>query len=177
MRRFSRRKLLLQAVAGAVAFGALGRWKAGASGAGQPAVEPPEIAYGTARCAMCNMIVKDPEHAASLVTTEGSHAFCEIGCLLAYLKMHHPNGENVVAALVRDWASHAWTEARTATFVRTDEVHTPMRFGLVAFAERPEAEAFASQHSGEVLDFKQATHYVMTERARRKGSSGGGHGG
>lgn len=139
-------------------------------------VEPPEIVYGETRCsnAPCQMIIKDPEHAASLVTSDGNFAFCDIGCLLVFLKTRYPDGEKVLAAFVRDWPSQEWIEARTAVYVRTD-IRTPMRYGLIAFKDSHAAAEYVAQHGGEVLGLKEATHYVMTERARRMGGSGGGH--
>lgn len=139
-------------------------------------VPPPAMVLGETRCANspCQMIIKQAEHAAGLVTTAGEYAFCDIGCLLVYMKTKLAEGEEVRGAFVRDWPSQEWTEAREATFVRTD-IRTPMRYGLVAFRDAEQAERHQADHGGDLLTLQEATHYVMTERAKRMGG-GTGHG-
>lgn len=168
MERSCKARVALAAAAIAVAMAGV------VTGVVAQSVAPPEIVYGQTRCsnAPCKMIIKDPEHAAAMVAADGNHAFCDIGCLLVYLKTRHPEGENVMATFVRDWPSQEWVEARTAVYVRTD-IRTPMRYGLIAFKDSHAAAEYAAEHNGEVLGFKEATHYVMTERAKRMGGSGG----
>ncbi|WP_324716799.1 nitrous oxide reductase accessory protein NosL [Carboxydochorda subterranea] len=136
------------------------------------AVRPPEIVPGESRCANypCQMIIKDVQHSAGLVTSAGEFTFCDIGCLLVYMKTKVAENEEILRAFVHDWPSGEWTDARTATYVRT-EIRTPMRYGLIAFASADEARSYRAQNGGELLDLQQATHYVMTERAKRMGSA------
>lgn len=141
------------------------------------AAGPPDIAYGEARCAHCQMLVREPDHAAALMDGEGLRAFCDMGCLLIYMKNEHPEGAGIEAAYVRDWSTGQWTEVRTAYFAHAD-LWTPMRFGIFAFRDQEAASAFAQDQGGRLLTRHEATHHAMTIMMERKGHGGhgGGHG-
>lgn len=140
-----------------------------------PSVTPPEIAYGESRCANCSMFVREPDHAAALVTEDGWAAFCDMGCLLIAMNRDYPDGAGVEATFVRDWSSGQWIEGRAAFFAQAD-LWTPMRFGLFAFEERAAAHRFAEEHQGRTLTWEEATHNVVETMMERKGH-GGHHGG
>lgn len=135
----------------------------------------PAIAYGEARCANCQMFVREPDHAAAWVTDQGLGAFCDIGCLLIAVHRDHPDGVGVQATFVRDWLNGRWFEARNATFVQA-EVWTPMRFGLFAFEDETVARRFAEENHGRTLTWAEATQHAVAAMMERHGHGGHHHG-
>lgn len=109
---------------------------------------PVPIALGEDACAVCRMIVSEAPHAAQARFSPGEvECYDDIGCLGARLA----SGAEPRDAWVVDRTSGAWIDARTATYVKTKSVKTPMASGLVAFSSRAEAEKL----EGEILSFEE----------------------
>lgn len=121
---------------------------------------PPDIAYGKDPCANCGMLINDPRFAAAYVTRNGqARLFDDIGCMIDYYR-DHP--EDVAAFYVRDFEGGEWIEADRAVLVLAPDVPTPMGYGLLAFATRDRAEAFARDHGGQVMDWATARQTVRS---------------
>ncbi len=122
-------------------------------GCGGGAVDgPPEIRYGLEECSYCRMIVSEERFAAALVSETADARFDDVGCLVAWL------GERQVvepAVWVHDHAGGGWIRASAAWLVRDPAGATPMGSGLVAFAERGEADGFAGERGAEVSSWEQ----------------------
>lgn len=120
---------------------------------------PPEILYGEDVCEQCNMIISDERFAAGLVVelepgTFEHRIFDDIGDLLEYEKV---NGDELTIATyyVHDYNSKEWLDGQNAYFIHSDELFTPMGFGLAAVAQKLEAEALAQEWNGSVLTFAE----------------------
>ncbi|MCB0129877.1 MAG: nitrous oxide reductase accessory protein NosL [Caldilineaceae bacterium] len=116
---------------------------------------PPEILYGEDVCDQCNMIINDERYAAGLVveTEPGRYEhriFDDIGDLLVYVKGQED--DLVIAAYyVHDYNSKEWIDGQTAYYIYSEELVTPMGFGLAAAAQQLEAETLAAEWNGSVL--------------------------
>jgi copper chaperone NosL len=121
---------------------------------GTEAVSPPVIHYGEQECAECRMIVSEERFAAGAVArVDGrleSFAFDDLGCMLTWAD---GAGREVLGLFVHDLDSAEWIEAARAFYLRSRHVHTPMAFGVAAYAERERALAAQTAMSGEVIDF------------------------
>lgn len=116
---------------------------------------PPEINYGRDTCDSCGMIVADERYAAALVAADGTaEIFDDIGEMMESVR---ENGLNARRAWVHDWDSREWTDATSATYVRGDPEATPMGTGIVAFATKEGAEAFAAESKGPMLTWEDLT--------------------
>jgi copper chaperone NosL len=116
---------------------------------GEPPGAPPEIQYGLEECGHCRMIVSEEKHAAALVDADGTTTpFDDVGCLVDHLG-ERPTAPDKV--WVHDHASGRWIDAESAWFVRDPRGTTPMGSGLVAFASRPEADAYAAAHGADTM--------------------------
>ncbi len=118
---------------------------------------PPAIRYGEDLCAECNMIINDPRYAAGYAYEIGpgryeSLAFDDIGDLLANRAQHRER--TVVAWYVHDYTSEEWLDATTATYVVSDQIHTPMGHGIAAHATQSAADAMALERQGRTLDWE-----------------------
>jgi copper chaperone NosL len=113
--------------------------------------QPPEIFYGEDLCVECGMIISDPRFAAAYYTTDGkAKIFDDIGGMAVH---HTEHQEQIAQFWVHDFDSEEWVKADQAYFVISDKVHSPMDYGIVAFAKETRAQEFGSQNNAMVMSF------------------------
>ncbi len=118
---------------------------------------PPTIRYGEDMCDGCGMIISEPTYAAGYHTTTGeTRRFDDIGEMMNY---HREHQEGVAAFWVHDRDTREWIRAETAYFVISPYLHTPMGYGVAAFATESVARDQASQLTGHVLTFEELLKY------------------
>lgn len=125
---------------------------------------PPTIHYGEDLCEFCNMIISEERFAAGYLTQDGEERiFDDIGGMFQY---HSQEQEEVMAFFVHDYEEKNWIRAETAYYVLSEELRTPMLFGIVACADLKQAELIASNSGGEVLTFNEVlAHYQEVSTA------------
>jgi copper chaperone NosL len=136
---------------------------------------PPEIVYGRDVCSRCGMIIEDARFAAAYMTTDGeARIFDDIGDMLVH---QTDEGEEVYAYWVHDYETEAWLRGETAHYVLTSEIHTPMGYGLLAFADSGRATAFALRNHGHLLTFTElgAKTSMLTSSHGHGSHHHGGH--
>jgi copper chaperone NosL len=113
----------------------------------RPAASGPEpIAYGRDTCARCRMHLSQPGFGGEIRDQRGVLTkYDDIGCLLQAMAAL---GAQVAETWVEDHAGGGLAPLRGATLVRTGRGETPMGSGIVAFAGRTAAEAFAASSGG-----------------------------
>lgn len=117
---------------------------------GDAPMGPPEIVYGRDICSECGMIVSEPRFAAAYRDAEGvPFIFDDIADLLVHADRAGVTAE--MTAWVHDYDTEEWVDAPAGWFVHSDDIVTPMGGGIVAFAERDDAERFISSRGGELL--------------------------
>ncbi|GBD11706.1 hypothetical protein HRbin23_01378 [bacterium HR23] len=117
-------------------------------------VKPPPIRYGRSVCATCGMIINEAKYSAGAVLAEGTGlVFDDIGCMVLYFRAH-PEAKPL-AFFVHDYPTEAWIRAESAFYVVSPRILSPMGYGIAAFAQRSQAEGFAQEKQGQVLDFAQ----------------------
>lgn len=124
---------------------------------------PPEIRYGEDVCVGCNMIISDERYASAYayeIETGRfeSLPFDDIGGMVGYAKKHPDH--NVVRWWVHDYNTKEWIDATTAFYMASDDLQTPMGFGVAAFAQQADAEAFAAELGGVVLAWEEAREHM-----------------
>lgn len=116
------------------------------------ALEPVAIVWNEDACNQCRMAISQQEFAAEIVTGGGAvYSFDDIGCM-AHWTMENELPENT-AWFVTDYDTQAWLDAKTAYYVRSSQLPTPMSYGLAAFQTRAQAEAAAKRLEGEVIEW------------------------
>lgn len=111
---------------------------------------PPDIVYGEDVCERCSMIINEARYAAAYVTGDGQpHLFDDIGGMLA---QNREVAADVAVFWVHDFISEQWLKAEEAYYVEGDHI-TPMGFGIIAFADRDRADAWAGEEGGTVMTF------------------------
>lgn len=157
LERFTLLSILLPFVTLLLALAACG----GNTGA-EPA--PPLIHYGEDICEFCGMIISDERYAAGYITEDGQQRiFDDVGGMFqTYLQRQ----ETVRAFFVHDYEDTNWIRAETAYYVLSEDLPTPMLFGLAACATAEKAEALAAEGGGQVMTFAEVlAHYQESSSA------------
>ena len=115
---------------------------------------PPEIHYGEDMCSDCGMIINDPRFASSYAVEQEpgrfeSFIFDDIGDMLAH--MHKNQTLKAVDWWVHDFTSEEWIDAKSAFFVMSDQIKTPMNHGIAAFSGESAANKLAGDVGAKVL--------------------------
>lgn len=120
---------------------------------------PKPIAYGEVGCHSCSMTVVDRQHAAQLITDKGKvYVFDAIECLVNVLQSE--NAPAVGQLWVNDYNRPAdLIDARSATFLISPAIPSPMGAYLSAFASTEEAEQAQQDHGGQLYDWEALQAY------------------
>jgi copper chaperone NosL len=114
--------------------------------------EPPEIRYGEDTCTECGMIISEPRFAAAYYTVDGNaQRFDDIGGMASH---HAEHQEDVAQFWVHDYDTEEWIIADQAFFVMSDQIHTPMDFGVVAISGQSRAQELAAEFNTMVMTFE-----------------------
>lgn len=126
-------------------------WLAGCQSSAPNLDEPPQIRYGEDVCDRCNMIINEARFAAAYVTPQGeARRFDDIGGMVAH---YHETGEEAAVFWVHDYETEEWLKADEAYYVMSQDLITPMGFGIVAYADREQADALAAEEGGMLMEF------------------------
>lgn len=111
--------------------------------------QPIDIPAGS-RCFSCGMTVNaGSKFAAGMIEADGKVLyFCDIGDMLSYYMEMKKKPAQVY---VKDHATNSWTDARKASFVKSDKFSTPMGWAIAAFGSREDASKF-----GHPVDFQES---------------------
>jgi len=112
-------------------------------------VEPQPIEYGKDQCSFCKMNVVDKTHASQYVTKKGKQfKFDAIECMIHDLS--EKNEEDISLFLVANYGNPGeMIDAKTATFLISKEIKSPMGANLSAFSSKNKAEELQQKHGGE----------------------------
>jgi len=119
-------------------------------------VEPKKINYGNDHCLHCDMTVVDKSHSAQYVTKKGkAYMFDAVECLTHNILKE--NNENQLAfILVADYANPGeLVDAKTATYLISKKIKSPMGANLSAFSEIETAKKAQSMHGGKIYTWSE----------------------
>lgn len=132
-------------------------------GGGTSANAPPAIAYGETPCARCGMIISEARHAAGLAAKDAILTFDDTGEMIATVQ---ERGSSSSRVWVHDFATATWIDGVTAFYVASPRAATPMGSGVVAFADRSQADAHAAANGGAVMTYREIeTNWTLPARA------------
>ncbi|MFD2512501.1 nitrous oxide reductase accessory protein NosL [Pontibacter locisalis] len=126
-------------------------------------VEPKPIAYGAANCAHCNMTVADNRYGAELVNDKGKPYFFDSSeCLMAYVHEQPEQSEKAAFLLVTDYTRpDELIDARSAHFLQTKALPSPMGMYLTAIADKAVASKIQQEQGGRLLSWNEAVKAVQ----------------
>ena len=135
-------------------------------GCGKPGLDPIEISPED-MCATCKMAISQLQYAAEYIDHEGNaFKFDDIGCMVNYVARAKA-GDAIAVFYVRDFDSKTWLKAEEATLVASPNFHTPMSSGIVAFQNRPRAEAAAMANQARLLSLTEVLENEQNRAAGR----------
>lgn len=115
----------------------------------KPEPGPVPIYYGQDICERCNMIISEKKFAAQYKTAEGAVLkFDDTGCMLHYL---YGKKDNISDIYVMDYVSYTWTDAQSAHYVWSNQIMTPMGYGIAAVGDVSQARMLAEKENGVLL--------------------------
>jgi copper chaperone NosL len=117
----------------------------------------PEAIHPQDVCAHCRMAITDVRYAGEIVTPQKVLKFDDIGCMLTF---EERLGEDIATEFVMDYDSRQWQRAEQAVYVSSDEIQTPMSFGIVAVGDSGRAAGYAREFSGQVISLGEARKLV-----------------
>ena len=113
--------------------------------------EPVPIDYGSAQCTSCKMTITDKQYGSEIVTTTGkTYAFDAVECMLGWYASEGVVKMNQVHSLWVSDHAHPGTliDAKTAYYVESEELHSPMGLNVAAFASSDDCDNAVSTYSG-----------------------------
>ena len=117
-------------------------------------VEPKKINYGKDHCHFCDMIIVDKTHTAQYVTKKGKvYSFDAIECMLNDLNKNN-NEDTMAFLLVADYVNpEKLVDAKTATYLISKKIKSPMGANLSAFNSKETAEEFLNKNDGKLYNW------------------------
>lgn len=125
-----------------------------------------DLRYGEEDCAYCMMRVTDPPFGSQLVTEHGRvYPFDSVECLTAFVENEGVAPEEIHSVWVPDFAEPEgeWLPAEEAHYLQSDELQSPMGFGLTAFGDETAAEEHAAEYDGRLYDWDEVRSVVRTD--------------
>ena len=108
------------------------------------------IAQNSSQCIHCNMTIQDKFHKASAKLNNKTIDFDAIECLINYLKTN-----NKLSSLqVSDYKTGKLTDAKTATYLKSKAIASPMGANLSAFKNKETAEKIKQEKGGELYSWE-----------------------
>ena len=112
------------------------------------------IEYGADACHYCKMTIVDRQHAAEAVSSKGKvFVFDAIECMAPFLA---DEGEaNYPVLVVNDYLKPGeWTDARSAAYLISPNLPSPMGAFLTGFADKAAAESMQKEKGGDLYDWE-----------------------
>jgi len=116
---------------------------------------PAPINYGKDACTFCKMMIMDKKYASEIVTDKGkAFKFDDLSCMVKYMKTNQLKEVELAFIVVNDYSKPGeLIDAKTATFLGSKDLRSPMRGDVAAFADKATAEV----HKAKFADAKLLT--------------------
>ncbi len=105
--------------------------------------DPVPINYGTDNCSFCQMLITDHRFGSELITPKGKvFKFDSIECLVQYSQMpNNYDSENTAVYVTSMLQPDVLIDAKSAMFVISEEISSPMGANLAAFTTHEKAKS------------------------------------
>lgn len=114
-----------------------------------------EIEYGIDLCEFCSMGIVDKSHAAQLVTVKGkNYKFDSIECMIHFMQKNVDH--SYLYLLVADYNNPGeLISIRSASFIISKNVPSPMNAYLSAVGSKNEAHEFIKKNTGDTYTWNE----------------------
>lgn len=126
---------------------------------------PEPIVYGTDSCDYCRMGITDQRYGTELVSVQGkNYKFDSIECLAGFVASERISPTDVGSLWVTCYDNpSSLTDATTVTFIRSDELLSPMAMNFTAFSADGKAQVALDKNGGERYTWSKILETVKTE--------------
>ncbi|WP_196885105.1 nitrous oxide reductase accessory protein NosL [Aureivirga sp. CE67] len=120
-------------------------------------VKQQPIEYGSDACHFCKMTIVDKQHASELVTNKGkAYKFDAIECLVNYINEGQISSEDFGLLLVSNYPEKDHlVDAKTATYLISEKIPSPMGYNLSAFEKKEDATAMQKAKGGQIFTWNE----------------------
>lgn len=135
---------------------------------------PRTVHIGSDNCDHCHMTISQEAFAAQLITDRGrAYLFDSVECMAEFLSQGETVTRDQVRSLwVTDFAAPgSWVRAEDATYLRSEQLRSPMGMGLSAYATDEGSRESRSEFGGEMMDWEQVLRLVAESPVRGMGRS------
>lgn len=119
--------------------------------------KPQPFAYGKDICDECKMTIMDPKFGGEITTKKGKiYKFDDGHCLVSFIKKGNVKEAEIAQTVFIDYGNEKnFVDVKSAYFVASDELKSPMNGNIAAFPSKETAEQKASQTNGTVKNWDQ----------------------
>lgn len=123
-------------------------------------ISPQPIDYGNDACEYCQMTIVDRQHASQLVNTNGkAYNFDAIECMINYSKENEKIDYQLY--LTNDFENQGtFINAKTATFLISPQISSPMGANLSAFISEEAAQKARGKYKGDLYNWKSINNKI-----------------
>lgn len=123
---------------------------------------PKPIHFNEDECDYCRMIISDQRYGGELMTNKGkAYKFDSIECLSAYVQEQKPGSQDVGMLLSIDFNNpEKFIDARTAWYLHSDLLKSPMGLNLTAFSNEELAQTVKNVYPGELVRWQKVNEIV-----------------
>jgi copper chaperone NosL len=117
-------------------------------------VNPQPINYGNEACEFCSMTIVDRQHASQLVNSNGkAYNFDAIECMINYTEENKETAYELY--LINDFDNPgALIDAKTATYLVSPEISSPMGANLSGFDSENAAQQVKEKFKGDLYNWE-----------------------
>jgi copper chaperone NosL len=128
---------------------------------------PSKIYFGEDICERCKMIISEKEFASQFRLSDGTIAkFDDIGCMIHYVHTQEP--KQIESIYVTDYDTGNWINAESGYFIWTENIRTPMGYGVLSFNNKGTAQEFASGENGKFLGNLNAASELLMNNSQNQ---------
>jgi len=123
-------------------------------------VESEKINYGKEACHFCKMTIVDTQHASEIVTNKGKvFKYDAIECMINDLKKKE--GSTIALLFINDYANpKALIDAKTATYLISEQIKSPMGAFLSGFKTEEEAVSTQKEVGGKLYSWSEIQQQI-----------------
>lgn len=126
---------------------------------------PQPINYGEDECDFCRMNIVDPTHAAQVVTLKGrNYKFDASECMIHFLEAEIGEEEMLHVLSANFLKPGVLIDARTATFLISENIPSPMGAFLSALENREDAVKLQKEYTGTLYNWVDLKKLIANKR-------------
>jgi nitrous oxide reductase accessory protein NosL len=110
-------------------------------------------AQNTNHCAECNMVIRDNSHKARAEKNGEILNFDSAECLINYLKSYNQNEFSTIE--VSDYNTQSFIDAKTAFFLISKSIPSPMGANLTAFSKQEKIKSIINEKGGQLYSWEE----------------------